>query len=270
MSAPAVTLLTDFGWSDPWLAEVKGALLSQWARYPGSVAAPLIVDLAHDLAPGDIEAAAWFLERVWLRYPPGTVHVAVVDPGVGTERPAVALGCRDRFLVGPGNGLFGWLARAGARDAAGLQVVRLDNSVYHGPEPISATFHGRDIFAPVAAHLARGVPLARVGSPGGLELLGSVPGAGGPERIRWIDRFGNAVTDLAREAPAGRHLATGGQVVVAGHLVDGPVATYAAAAPDRVFWYWGSGGTLEIAGRGFSAAERLGLQRGLALDVPGM
>lgn len=262
-----VTLLTDFGWSDPWLAEVKAALLGQWARWPGPTAWPGIVDLAHDLAPGDIEAGAWFLQRVWLRFPPGTVHVAVVDPGVGTERPAVAARCRDRFLVGPGNGLLGWLAADPAAAAGGLQVVRLDNPLHHGPAPISRTFHGRDIFAPAAAHLAMGVPLDQVGTPGGVELLGATPAAPGPWRIRWIDRFGNAITDLPAGSPAGRRLAAGGRVTVAGQVVEGPVETYAAAAPGQVFWCWGSGGTLEIAGCGFSAAARLSLQRGLALEV---
>lgn len=269
MTARIVTLLTDFGWSDPWLAEVKAALHSQWARWPGQLPHPVVIDLAHDLPAGDVAAGAWFLERVWPRFPAGTVHVAVVDPGVGSARPAVAASRDGHFFVGPGNGLLAFLEDQVEKP----EVVLLDNSLYHGPGPVSSTFHGRDIFAPAAAHLAMGVSLGQIGSPGGGELLGRLPGKnrnGDAYHICWVDRFGNAITDLPRESDPGQRLQTGAQFTVAGHRVHGPLDHYGQAEAGRVFWYWGSGGTLEIAGNGFSASQKLGLRPGLALVVPDM
>jgi len=265
----AVTILTDFGWRDPWVGEVKGVLLSQWARWPRDERGiPPIVDLGHEIPVGDIAAASWFLDRVWRRFPTGTIHLAVVDPGVGSSRPAVAAEQDGHFFVGPGNGLFSFL---GENPGNPPVVVRLDNKLYQAQDRISATFHGRDIFAPAAAHLAMGVPLAQVGSPCGPELLGSLPITESSSfRIRWIDRFGNAVTDLPRESTAGRFLEGGGTVTVAGKEVAGPLANYSQAAGDEVFWYWGSGQTLELACRGSSAAERLGLKPGLALAPVGL
>ena len=264
-----VTILTDFGWRDPWVAEVKGVLLSQWARWPREVRTiPAIVDLGHEIPTGDMAAACWFLGRVWRRFPTGTIHLAVVDPGVGSSRPAVAAEQDGHFFVGPGNGLFSFLRGSTGNPPA---VVRLDNRIYQAEDWISETFHGRDIFAPAAAHLAMGVPLGQIGSPGGPELLGSLSAAASPSfRIRWIDRFGNAVSDLPRESPAGRFLEGGGRVMVAGTEVAGPLASYSQAVGDEVFWYWGSGQTLELACRGSSAAERLGLKPGLALAPVGL
>ncbi|MBU2500002.1 SAM-dependent chlorinase/fluorinase [bacterium] len=262
-----LTLLTDFGWADPWLAELKGALFTQWARYPDLDVAPAIIDLGHDLPPGDVAAAAWFLDRIRGCWPPGTVHLAVVDPGVGTDRPAVACAAGGRHFVGPGNGLLAFLA--GEPD---LEVVRLDNPLYRGHPAdgrISATFHGRDVFAPAAAHLTAGVPLDQLGSPGAATDLGAlscIPAGTGP-RIRWIDRFGNAVTDLAREGAEGAALGGGAGLLVGDRRVPGPLPHFAAAAGLGPFWFWGSGDTVEIAVSGGSAAEVLGLAAGLELRV---
>jgi hypothetical protein len=259
-----VTLLTDFGWCDPWVAEMKAALDHQWARWPEGTPRPRIMDLGHDIPPGDIAAAAWFLERVHAQFPAGTVHLTVVDPGVGSDRPALALAAGGQIFVGPGNGLFSFLAP----DIT--EVVVLDNPLYHHAGSVSTTFHGRDIFAPGAAHLACGVPLVQVGTPGEVGLLGTLPTSGNVEAgftIRWIDRFGNAITDLPRHGLAGQQLNPGGQIAVEGHLVSGPLSSYGEGAPGEPFWYWGSAGTLEIACRGESAAERLGLRTGLALKA---
>ncbi len=133
----------------------------------------------------------------------------------------------------------------------------------------SNTFHGRDVFAPAGAHLAMGAPLEQVGSPAPATVLGPAPVAAGGWSLRWIDRFGNAISDLPRDSAQGRRLDAGGAVRVGGTLVHGPAATYAAAPPGVPFWYWGSGGTLEIAVRDGDAAARLGLGAGLDLVVPG-
>ncbi len=262
--APVVTLTTDFGLRDPYVAEVKAALHVQWRRWPQVAeggSPPPIVDVTHDVPPGDIAAGAWIVARTCPRFPPGSVHVVVVDPGVGTERPALALRAGGHFYVGPGNGLFAHLA--GVPD---LHVVRLDRSLYHaadgeGPAP---TFHGRDVFAPAAAHLAQGVPLDQLGSPAGPDLLGEAPRrplpGGALGRVVWIDRFGNAITDIPAASaalPAPECLLRCRGVVVAG-----PRPTFGAASPGRPFWYRGSGGTVELALRDEPAAARFGWRPG--------
>ena len=264
---PAVVLVTDFGRADPWVAELRGALAAVWARWPGGWERPLVIDGGHDLPRGDQAAGAWFLQRLAAGFGAGTVFLAVVDPGVGSGRPAVACSAGGQVFVGPGGPLLGWLA-----GAADLAVVTLDRPLYRGApggSAVSTTFHGRDVFAPAAAHLAMGVPLDQVGTPADRALLGAPAPAGGGWTIRWIDRFGNAITDLGRDSPAGVRLAGGGAVRLGTHLVHGPAATYAAAPPGVPFWYWGSGGTLEVAVRDGSAADQLDLQPGLALLLPG-
>ncbi len=269
MSAPRrtggpVTLLTDFGLADPWVGEVKGALHSAWARDPRGHPAPSVVDLSHDIPRGDVAAAAWFLARAAATFPAGTVHLGVVDPGVGSDRPAVACAARGQYFVGPGNGLLAFL-----RDEPDLQVVDLGALCGRGHPAtgeVSATFHGRDLFAPAAAHLALGTPLTLLG-PALMPAALGVPVPGSEPRLVWIDRFGNAISDLARDSGAGRRLAAGARLAVAGAPVDGPHASYADAPAGLPFWYWGSGGTLEVAVPGGDAAALLGLRPGLALQV---
>lgn len=300
----AVALLTDFGAADPYVAEMKAALLAEWARFPEPEPLPVIVDVSHAVPPGDVAAGAWLLARVQPRFPAGTVFLAVVDPGVGTGRPALAVEARGQTFVGPGNGLLAFLTG----DAPAPAAVRLDNPLYQrgGPSGPAPTFHGRDVFAPAAAHLALGVPLAQVGSavPAGqlAAVLGPPPGAraftalfpagapaapavppapgapgapappgraaGGGDwgRLVWVDNFGNAISDIARDSPRGAALAPGATVRIGGVAVPGPLPTYAAAAPGAPFWYWGSGGTLEAAVRDAPAASRLGWRPGMAVE----
>lgn len=264
---PAVVLVTDFGWADPWVAELKAALAAVWARWPAGCARPQVIDGGHDIPRGDQAAGAWFLQRLAASFGAGTIFLAVVDPGVGSGRAALACTADGQLFVGPGGPLLGWLA-----GASNLAVVTLDRDLYRvapGGGGVSATFHGRDVFAPAAAHLAMGAPLDQVGAPGDRELLGTPAPAAEGWTIRWIDRFGNVITDLARDSAAGARLAGGGAVRLGPHLVHGPALTYAAAPPGVPFWYWGSGGTLEVAVRDGSAARQLDLQPGLALLLPG-
>src|SRR5690606_8452553 len=138
-----ITLLTDFGTADGYVAAMKGVIA---ARAPGVV----VDDASHDVPPGDVAAAAWTLSRYWNLYPPGTVHVVVVDPGVGSERRALAAEVDGRLFVAPDNGVLTWvLAEAGDAAVVAIEAARLFRT------PVSATFHGRDVFAPVAAELAR-------------------------------------------------------------------------------------------------------------------
>ena len=237
-----ITLLTDFGTADGYVGEMKGVLAS---LAPGA----MIVDVAHDVAPHDVDGARLALARYWRRFPEGTVHVVVVDPGVGSARAALATLSEGRFLVGPDNGVLSpALLHAGAR-CVSLAV----------PAGAAPTFHGRDVFAPAAARLALGASLETLGAVEGDPLIRRTPEATRRDdgavqgEVITVDRFGNAVTNLLAMR--------GGQVQVAG-LSLALRRTYADAAPGEPVALVGSSGLVEIAVRDGSAAERLGLRRG--------
>ncbi len=185
-----ITLTTDFGWKDPYAAAMKGVILS-------ICPAAVIVDVTHDVAPGSIGEAADTLLRTVPCFPPGTVHVGVVDPGVGTHRRAIAAECCGGVLVGPDNGLFWPLL---TQDQDSRVVNLLDERFFR--KPVSRTFHGRDIFAPVAAHLASGRNPKDMGvivqDPVTLDLStpylteGVLVG-----EVTRVDRFGNLVTNIS-------------------------------------------------------------------------
>jgi S-adenosylmethionine hydrolase len=205
------------------------------------------------------------------QFPPGTVHLVVVDPGVGTARPLVAAGARGQRFVAPGNGSLAFLG-----GSADLRVVVLDDPRAWRPAAGGApapTFHGRDIMGPVAARLATGMELASLGSPGVAADLGTAPGFAGAAgaadgrlgSVVWIDHFGNAISDIARAGPVGRRLEGGARLRLGRIDVDGPQATFGLAPPGRPFWYWGSGGCLEVALPLGDAAATYGWQCGLAI-----
>jgi len=241
-----ITLLTDFGTTDGYVAEVKGTLLS---RAPGAV----LVDVTHDVPPGDIRTAQVVLGRVWHRFPPGTVHFCVVDPGVGGPRVALALAAGGHRFVGPDNGVFTEVLRE-AR-AVALPI----------PPDASPTFHGRDVFAPAAAALAAGVPLSSLGPP--VEPHARLPlprprteGSFMVGEVLLADRFGNLITNLPSAS---------GIVEVGGQAV-GPVRrTFADVAPGAAVAYVGSGGTIEVAVRDGSAALRFGAGGGTVVRLTG-
>lgn len=209
-----------------------------------------LIDITHSITPGDTRVAAYVLSRVWHGYPRGTIHLAVVDPGVGTSRAALAFSAAGHLFVGPDNGLFGELL--GKPDA---QVVSLQV-----PTAASPTFHGRDLFAPAAAALARGDALESVGSrfTGTPErLTGSEPHYEGKSvigEVIYVDRFGNLITDLTPE------LVPSYAVLEAEDTTIGPLRrTYGDVPTGGLVAYLGSGGTVEIGVRDGSAARRLGL-----------
>ena len=243
MSA-VITLLTDFGTADGYVAEMKGRLLR---LAPDAT----VVDVAHDIAPGDVEAAAYVLGRTWRAFPEGTVHLAVVDPGVGTERRALAaLGGGHRFLA-PDNGLLTFVA-----DQALLKAV-----VLPVPEGAAPTFHGRDVFAPAAAALANGTAPAALGAPAGsiARLSWSAPRrteAGALGAVVHVDRFGTLVTNIPAEM-----IPAGARALVAGRAIP-TRRTFGDVAPGEAVAFTGSGGTLEIAVRDGRADEVLGVGRG--------
>ncbi|MGH7700250.1 MAG: SAM hydrolase/SAM-dependent halogenase family protein [Gemmatimonadales bacterium] len=243
MTAPIITLLTDFGTRDSYVAEVKAAVLS---------AAPVarLVDVTHEIPPGDIRAAAFILSRVWRRFPLGTVHVVVVDPGVGTGRRALAARGGDHFFVAPDNGL--------------LSPLPDDTRFVQLPVPpsASATFHGRDVFAPAAARLATGTPFSQLGRPVADVQRSPLPaphfdGVAWSGEVMYVDRFGTLITNLRRE-----HVEQGVRLTVGGTDVGPMRGTFGDVERGQFVAFVGSGGTVEIAVRGGSAARLLGAGTG--------
>jgi S-adenosylmethionine hydrolase len=240
-----ITLLTDFGTADGYVGELKGVL----ATTAPDVA---LVDIAHDVAAQDVDGARLAVARYWRRFPAGTVHLVVVDPGVGGARAALAVESEGRFLVGPDNGVLSpALLHAGARCVV-LSV----------PSDAAPTFHGRDLFAPAAAALASGTPVDALG-----EMYASPVVRRTPEAVRHddgsisgvvitVDRFGNAVTNLMSWR--------GGVVEIGGERLP-IMRTYTDVRPGAVIALVGSSGLLEIARRDGSAAAQLGLARGSAV-----
>jgi S-adenosylmethionine hydrolase len=242
MPAPAITLLTDFGTADGYVAELKGVLVSRAPQVP-------LIDLSHDVPPQDVAAARLAVARYWRRFPVGTVHLVVVDPGVGTGRAAMAVESDGRFLVGPDNGVL-----SPALFTLDARVVALPVDAQ-----ASATFHGRDVFAPVAAELALGAPLESLGDPYASAVRLRTPQ---PQRqadgslhgeVLTIDRFGNAITNLA--------VREGGVIEVAGRRAP-MVRTYGDAETGALVALVGSNGFVELAIREGNAAIALGLTRG--------
>lgn len=244
---PIITLLTDFGTADGYVAELKGVLLS---------AAPdvTIVDLSHEIPRQDVESARLAVARYWRRFPSGTVHVVVVDPGVGSDRTALAVSSEDRFLVGPDNGVL-----SPALLASGSRAVSLPT-----PPTASATFHGRDVFAPAAAHLASGTAIDALGGPCLDPVIRRTPEARRASdgsvigEIIAIDRFGNAISNLI--APRG------GQIDIRGRTMP-IVRTYADAPVGDIIALVGSTGFVEIAQRDGSAARVLEITRGTRVTL---
>ena len=234
-----ITLLTDYGVTDSYVAEVKGVLLT-------AVPDATLVDVTHQVPPGDVRAGQFLFSRSWRRFPLGTVHLVVVDPGVGTTRRALAAEAAGHFFVAPDNGLLTSLA---------------DDAVFVSlPVPPSAapTFHGRDVFAPAAARLAMGLSLEELGDvvedvrrvplpvprADGVALLGEVV---------YVDRFGTLVSNIMAE-----DVDAGVRITVEGSEVGPLRKTFGDVDPGQLVAYAGSGGEVEIAVRGGSAARLLG------------
>ena len=238
-----ITLTTDFGTADGYVGAMKGVIV----RLAGSPA-PMIVDLAHEIAPGDIAHAAWVVATSTLEFPPGSIHVVVVDPGVGGARREVVVRARGRWYVGPDNGVFAYVADRTS------EAYAIENERFRA-EHVSRTFHGRDVFAPTAAAIASGEDPSTAGPR--VELAGRLPWGvreRGDGRIVHIDRFGNLVSDLP-EAEAGA------AVVVAGSTLP-VVGTFEDVASGELLAYIGSAGTIEIGVRDGRADKRLMVQRG--------
>lgn len=237
-----ITLLTDFGTADGYVAELKGVLYS---ALPDAV----VVDLSHEIPPQDIELARLAVARYWHRFPPETVHVVIVDPAVGMTRAPLVVESDGRILVGPDNGV---LSPALLRPDARCVILRASSSA-------APTFHGRDVFAPAAAALAGGAPVDSMGAPFTNPVIRRTKepvrmGDGGiAGEVIAIDRYGNAITNIL-----GAHA---GRIDVAGRMVS-VVRTYAEVPAGSALALAGSSGLLEVAVRDGSAARELELTRG--------
>lgn len=255
---PLVGMLSDFGTRDGYVGAMKGAVL---IHCPDA----RIIDVSHQVPPHDVEAGAFLLSRAVRDLPPSTVHLAVVDPGVGSERRAVAARTADGiWVVGPDNGLVG-----GADADFGLCIELDPSRVVPGAAP-SATFHGRDLFGPAAGRLAHGDDPAALGDvttemPRRLDRPVAVTGDVVTGDVVWIDRFGNAVTAITPEDLAA--LGESVRVEIDDSTVDGLSRTYADVERGRTLAYWGSHRTLEVGQRDAHFADRHGIGRGSRVRV---
>ena len=266
-AAPIVTLLTDFGSADYFVAAVKGVILS------GNPAAK-IVDITHDIPPGDIEVAAFTLLAACPPFPPGTIHVAVVDPGVGSARRPILMRLGEQFFIGPDNGIFSHLCENWESVGGSAELFHLTNAEYFR-HPVSTTFHGRDIFAPVATALANGVEPARLGTSISdlvrLEPLRPTIARDGRllARIIHIDRFGNCVTNITGNDLTAKMIAAGATLRLKGKSVKSFRNYFSeeTTGKSKLFGIWGSAGFLEIAAANESAAKLLKARRGDTVTV---
>jgi S-adenosylmethionine hydrolase len=249
---PIITLTTDFGQQDGYVGAMKGVILSICPT-------ATVIDLSHEIPPQNVPAAAFVLYQAFSYYPPHTVHCVVVDPGVGSKRRALAVRTNHGVFVGPDNGVFSLVLSSSRVNV--FEAVTLTNSDYQLPA-VSATFHGRDIFAPAAAHLARGVPPGKLGPP----AINLVRLDFGPTdendvcRVIHIDHFGNLILDITVHdiENAEQAIFSVGQTVIRSlsytfaDVREGEFVAYAGSTRDHI----------EIAIRNGNAARELGVKLG--------
>jgi hypothetical protein len=254
-----ITLLTDFGLQDGYVAAMKGVILG---IYPTAK----LIDLSHEVEPQIIEAGAFLLQAHYRYFPAGTVHLAVVDPGVGGERAALAASGGGYFFIAPDNGLLDFCA-----DWPDLQIVKLTQKKFWR-DTVSSTFHGRDIFAPAAAHLAQGEALSNLGEPYMLQRKLTVRECRMEKQrlhgqVVYIDRFGNLVSNIS--AACLQEFSGGQPVTISldGHLIGGLCKTYADVSPHSPLALIDSFGFLEISINLGSAHARFVARAGAPITV---
>jgi S-adenosylmethionine hydrolase len=253
-----VALLSDFGWQDAYVGMMKGVIASINPRLP-------VIDITHQIPPQSLAAARFCLMQAYPYFPKGTTFVAVVDPGVGSQRRGIAVQFAEGYLVGPDNGLFGGILS----QSSAIAAVSLTNSDYWRTSDASPTFHGRDIFAPAGAHLASGVPLYCLGEPIDRETLVQLPlpgirvtPAGTVGCIQYIDGFGNLITNIPAAAVAGKSWSVRlGEVQLAG------CRTYSEVAAGEALALIGSHDWVEIAVNQGDARSKFQLEVGSQVAV---
>jgi S-adenosyl-L-methionine hydrolase (adenosine-forming) len=254
-----ITLTTDFGASDWFVGTMKGVIASLAPK-------TTVVDLTHGLPPGDIRGGAFALAASYRFFPKGTIHVVVVDPGVGSRRKAIAVRTDKYIFVGPDNGVLSW-----ALTKERIRAIHALENEARFLRPVSQTFHGRDVFAPVAAHLSRGVPIQKFGPA--LKDFARMPWPEPKVRrgriegeVVYIDRFGNAITNL--ESGVLRNPSEASCEIHAQRRQVCPVRShFQAVAPKSPVALAGSSGFLEIAVNGGSAEQALGVRMGTRVSL---
>lgn len=248
-----ITLLTDFGTRDPYVATMKGVI---YRIVPDAV----VVDITHEIQPGNIQQASFVLSYASAYFPEGTIHVSVIDPGVGTSRRGLIVQTDTAFFILPDNGLISQVVRK----TLPRQIIHLTNPSFW-LNPVSNTFHGRDIFAPVSAHLANEIPAIQMGvqvkdvniipcSVPDMKSDGSIEG-----EVMYIDRFGNCITNISKDYISETRKWV---IKICGRTIDRIVTTYGMAEDGEFVALVGSTGYLEIAIRNCNASLKLGISIG--------
>lgn len=254
-----ITLTTDFGLQDHYVSAIKAVII-------GIAPDVRLVDVSHTIPPQDIMAGAWVTRNAAFLFPPETVHLVVVDPGVGTDRNPIVLKIGDQYFVGPDNGIFSLLY-----DEFKFEAYKLNKPDFWRKER-SRTFHGRDIFAPVAAHISNGVPLKELGDPitdlvtyHWAVPLGDKDGLQG--WVIHIDQFGNLITNISEkllEDTAGRRKV---KIYVGNTIIDHLVNTFGDVEPGEPVAFIGSSGMLEVAINKGNAAKMLSVDKGAQISL---
>ncbi|HET8864683.1 MAG TPA: SAM-dependent chlorinase/fluorinase [Gracilimonas sp.] len=254
-----ITITTDFGLQDHYVSAMKAVML-------GIATNARFVDISHEIPPQDIMAGAWVVRNTAFLYPPNTVHLVVVDPGVGTSRHPVALKVKDQYFVGPDNGIFSLFF-----NQYDYEAYKLNNKTYWR-EGVSKTFHGRDIFAPVAAHLSNGVELEDLGEP--IEELvtyhWAVPIADKDGLQGWvvhIDRFGNLITNISEELIDDHLEKKNVKIYVGNTMLNKIVTTFGDVEEGEPAAFIGSSGMLEIGINKGNAGRMLSVDKGAQISI---
>ena len=262
MAERIISLLTDFGTQDGFVGVMKGVI---WKIAPGTA----IADVSHEIEAQNILHGALILGQSYRYFPDESIHVGVVDPGVGTSRQAIALRIGKYFFVGPDNGLLTIPIQDGLRNGETIQAVVLDKPGYW-LEAVSASFHGRDIFAPAAAHLARGTAIEALGSamegtPTCLEIPKAIrTDFGWRCQVLMADRFGNLITNLSQDETGGAGI---GEVRCVEAVCDTFVRTFGEGHPGQLVTMFDSSGRLSLCVVGGSARERVKAKTGQTIEV---
>ena len=256
---PLITLTTDFGSSDHFVGTMKGVILSIAPR-------ATIVDITHEIMPYDVNEAAFVIAQAWRYFPKKTIHVIVVDPGVGSSRRPILCEAEGQFFIAPDNGVLSMIY-----DAAAHKVREITNARFMRKD-VSRTFHGRDVFAPAAAHLAAGESASKAGKPISDYVRSFLLKPQQIGRSQWsgvilkVDRFGNLITNLHIDQFAGVKTKPF-ELRIGLERIHRLALTYAETEIGDVFAIVGSSGYLEIASNQASAAKLLGCGAGAAVEL---
>ena len=258
---PIISLTTDFGIQNSFVGVMKGVI---WGIAPEAQ----IADITHQIPPQNIRLGAYALWRVVPFFPPGSVHIGVIDPGVGTQRRPIGLKIGEQFFIVPDNGLITPILNDGKKLGAEIKIVHLNNPEFHLPK-VSNTFHGRDIFAPTGAHLAAGFPLDKIGDPIDDPILIDFPQPTKTEKgwqahIIIIDVFGNLTTDLPASALSDVDKVT---FNLKGYTVEGMVPSYGHKSEGELVALVDSEDYIEISAVNSSAAKITGVEIGDKVEV---